>query len=122
MTMAHRSLPTLPWLTLLGFQLNAWMRSGDHGVSFDDIYRGLEDGQLWSLLEARMPDVGFTAILFEPVMSHERDAVQHVLRDVAGYLRGSERKKLGVVDGGLALLMALVLEAVQQRRWVPGSD
>lgn len=42
------------------------------------------------------------------------DAVISALRDAAGGMRGRELKKYGVKAGGLSLLMAYVIEAIQQ--------
>lgn len=118
-------LPTLHWLTLLCFQVNIWLRDSDHGITFDDVYRSLEDQSLWEMLKTRAPDVGVTGLLFVAHMDDERAAVLHVLRRAAGYLRHSERKRLGITEktkpGGLALLLALALEAIQQEHWKPSG-
>lgn len=37
-------------------------------------------------------------------------------------MRGRERRKYGIESGGLSLLMAYVLEALQQEDWEPGHD
>jgi len=120
-TNAPTTVPTLHWLTLLGYQINGWLRHGDHGLSFADVYDGLEAGTLWATLETRTSDVGFNGLFFLSEMQHERDAVLGVLRYVAGYLRGSERSRMGITSGGLALLMGLTLEAIQQQHWKPSD-
>jgi hypothetical protein len=37
-----------------------WLEEGDHGLAFTDIYDGLDNGTIWSVLTTRIPkiDVG----------------------------------------------------------------
>jgi len=45
-------------------------------------------------------------------------AVNEVLNEVAESLRGRESRKVGVRKSGLHLLLAFILEAMQQQYWV----
>lgn len=120
---ASLTTPPRPWLaslTYLGFQLNVWLEAGNHDLTFADIYRGLDDESLWDVLKEKIPrlDVG---IFTEFPDTGQGPAVVRALRDAAEGMRHRERRKYGVDEGGLSLLLAYVLEAIQQEYWIPGT-
>jgi len=107
--------PQRPWLSslchlamLINIQLDAGKR-----VGFDEIYGGLDDGDLFPRLEAKLP--GFDAWkLFTGVQG---EVVIAALREIGETVRGDERKSLGVEKNGLALLSSLVSSAIQEKLW-----
>jgi hypothetical protein len=107
-----------PWLTSLtfvGFNLTAAL---DHGhaasVTFEDVYRGLENGTLFEDLNEKLPGV-FDFSLFRE--GPQRERLLEVLQQAAGGLEGRERRKTGVENSGLALLVAFIFEAIQAHYW-----
>jgi hypothetical protein len=117
--------PIRPWLsavTYLGFQLNGWLENGNHGVTFEDVYEGLDNETLWQVINAKVPKMDLS--MFDPAIgpTNQGPALIRALRDAADGMRGRERRKYGVESGGLSLLLAFVLEAVQQEYWVPNSE
>ena len=105
--------PRLSTLAFAGFALNAYLSRRTTDMSFAEVYKSLEAGTLLDDLSGR---IGMDFSLF-PAGSPEQVAVVQVLRDVAGGLEGRERRKVGVETSGLHLLLAFVLEAMQQGYW-----
>lgn len=104
-------------LTFFGFNINFALDDGKgQDISFEDIYSGLESGRLLRNLVEKYPDT-FNLIHFDPEGDKEGELLR-VLNNVAGGVEGRERKKTGVEHSGLNLLMAFVLEAIQQGLWV----
>lgn len=108
-----------PWLsswTLIGFYTIAAIDRGNADkVSFDEVYAGIEKGTLLQDLNAMLPGE-FDFSLFPPGSDKEQELIE-VLQEVAGGLKGRERRKTGVEKSGLALLIAFILEAIQQGQW-----
>lgn len=118
-----RMMDSKPWLstlTHLGFEVNAVISHG-HGkaISFSELYKSLEEGTVLEDLSVKIPDE-FDFSLFPPE-SEQAKALNEVLNQVAGGLQGRERRKVGVEESGLHLLVAFVFEAVQQGYWVKPS-
>lgn len=109
--------PWLSTLALLSFSVNAALESGlGSDYSFRDVHRGIEEKTLFADLERRFPkrlDLG----IFRTHAEQKAGALE-ALRTAAGGVEGRERRKLGVTNNGLSLLLALVLEALQQGYWV----
>jgi hypothetical protein len=103
---------------MLGRQLNGFLEEGNHGVTFEHVYNGLDNGTLWEIVNKKVPDMDLSMFTGYP---EQGDAVISALKDAAGGMRGREVKKYGVKAGGLSLLMAYVIEAIQEEYWVPGS-
>jgi hypothetical protein len=108
-----------PWLSSLafmGFYVNSTIANG-HGndVSFDEIYSNLEKGTLLEFLNEKIPGQ-FDFSLFPPG-SDQCIGLNSVLNEVAGGLQGRERRKVGIEKSGLHLLLAFILEAMQQKNW-----
>lgn len=91
----------------------------EHGhlneITFDDIYRQIENGRLVPFLEDRLGD-DIDLSLISPDQEQGQYLIA-VLNEVAGGLHGRERKKLGVESCGLCLLLAFCIEAMQQCYW-----
>lgn len=106
--------PWLSSLTFIGFHTIAAL---DHGkgptVSFDDIYEGLEKGTLFQNLKKKLS----TDFSLFPAGSEQEREILEVLKRAAECLRGVERRKTGVENSGLSLLLALLLEVIQEGEW-----
>ena len=56
MTEHTQPRPRLSSLTWLGFQLNGWLQDTTNAeVTFDDVYKGLDSGSLWRILQNKIP-------------------------------------------------------------------
>jgi hypothetical protein len=108
--------PRLTSLTLLAFQLNIGLQDGNHGLTFDDVYDGIDGGTLWSVIEAKASNLDMS--LFTG--TDQGDATIAALRDAAAGMRGRE-STYGFRSGGLSLLMAFTIEAIQKDYWEAGS-
>ncbi len=111
--------PKRPWLSTLGFVgffINSAIAKG-HGkaVSFEEIYDSLERGTLLEDLDRKIPDT-FDFSLFPPG-GDQSVGLNETLDEVAGGLRDRERKKIGIEESGLHLLLAFIIEAMQQEYW-----
>jgi len=84
------------------------------GVSFDDIYQGLERGTLLRDLTDKVPGEFDLELLNS---TGEAPKLIGALNDATEAIRGRERCKSGVENSGLALLVAVILEAIQQGNW-----
>jgi hypothetical protein len=114
------SSSTKPWLSALsylGFQLTGWLEHGDHGLTFEDVYDGLDNGTLRSVLTKRTPDMDLG--LFTGLNNQQGPRVIAALARASEGLRGRERRKLGLETNGMCLLLAFVLEALQSQDWEP---
>ncbi len=101
-------------LTFTGFVVNAALDDGKGGdLSFDEIYSGLESGNLLVDLDRKYPAT-FDFSLFPAGGDAEQQLVE-ALNNASGGIRSRERRKTGVEHNGLCLLMALILEAIQVR-------
>ena len=111
--------PKLTTLSFVAFYVNSAIANGNlESVSFDEIYSGLEKGNLFDFLNDKLPGE-FDFSLFESG-SEQCIGFHQVLNNVAGVLHGRERRKLGIANSnhGLSLLLAFIIEAMQQRDWV----
>jgi hypothetical protein len=108
--------PQLLALTTVGFAVNSAIEDGDGDVSFDDVYKSLEQGRLLEMLDEKVPNQ-FDFSLFKPG-TDETVSLNKVLFDASAGLQGRERRKSGIEKSGLHLVMALILEAIQRHDWV----
>jgi hypothetical protein len=113
-----------PWLSMLsffGFQVNAAIEEGyGNAISFNDVYKGLEERNLFELLNEKLPGVLDLSLFLEcneESYLEQRNGILNALSDAASGMEGREIKKYGVKSSGLSLLMAYVLEAIQQKYW-----
>lgn len=107
----------LSTLTLIAFNIN-WAIEEGHGsqVSFDEIYSWLKEGKILERLNNKISDV-FDFSQY-PTGSDQAIAFNSVIHNVAGGLEGRERRKIGIKRNGLSLLLAFIIEAIQQKQWV----
>jgi hypothetical protein len=79
--------------------------------SFDDIYSAADRGELIDLF-MKIDDSGLIqgACRDQP----NRDEIERAFADATEALRGREMRKTGVGDNPLCMVMAIVLEAIQQ--------
>jgi hypothetical protein len=112
---AMATKPFLVYLTFLGFQVNRAIERGyGDKVTFTTIYKGIEWGTLIEDLGRKLPKViDFGPFLIE---QDQRNGLFEALRFVASGMKGRERK-YGIQKNGLSLLMAFILEAIQQECW-----
>lgn len=108
-----------PWLSTLafvGFAVNSAIEGG-HGddLSFAAIYQGIESGTLLDDIDQKLPGVCDFSLF--PAGGEQSVALHQVLSLIADGLRGRERRKLGIEKSGLHLLLAFVLEAMQNQYW-----
>ena len=109
--------PRLSALAFLGFSINIALEKGyADAISFNDIYTSLNNKTLLEDLETKIPDI-FDLSLY-PKGSEQNQYINEVLDYIAGGLQGRERKKVGIEKSGLHLLLAYILEAMQQKDWV----
>ena len=114
--------PKLCMLSFLGFQVNAAIEKGyGNKISFNDVYMGLEERNLFELLDKKLPKVLDISLFLESKEGNyleQRDGLLNALSDAASGMKGSESRKYGLESSGLSLLMAYILEAIQQEYWV----
>lgn len=110
----------LSTLTYLGFEVNTAIAQG-HGndITFDELYESLENGTILEDLDKMIPNE-FDFSLF-PTGSAQSAGLNEALYQVAEGLRGRERRKVGIEESGLHLLLAVILEAIQQGDWPPSN-
>lgn len=107
-------------LTFLGFEVNAAITQG-HGdaITFSELYKSLENGTILEDLKKKIPGE-FDFSLF-PTGSAQSAGLNEALGQAAEGLRGRERRKVGIEESGLHLLLAVILEAIQQGYWARSS-
>lgn len=100
-------------LTCLGFETTAVIdKCPELNISFAEIHAAAERGQLIAFLRQRYGDYAdLTLYNLDPAELAEAEAA---LRDAASALDGREGRKTGVRNNGLCLVLAIVLEAIQQ--------
>ena len=86
-------------------------RSEPAPFSFDDIYAAADNGTLVDLF-LKIDDSGIIELWAND--SEARSEMERAFSDAAEALRGRELRKTGVGDKPLCLVMAIVLEAIQQ--------
>ena len=94
-------LPQLSALTFIGFYVNSAIESGNGDkVSFSEIYRSLQNGTLFELLDRNIPgEFDFSLFKSDP---SETEAIHHVVFDASAGFEGRERKKAGIESSGAA--------------------
>jgi hypothetical protein len=108
--------PRLSSLTCLAFQVNSAIdEKRDEDFSFQEIYEGLETGSLLQDLSYKLPEVFDLGLILMDENQHR--GLIHVLKIASGAFEGREGRKVGVERSGLTLLIAIILEAIQQQNW-----
>ena len=108
--------PLLSALTFVGFAVNSAIEDGDGDVSFADVYKSLEQGRLLEMLNEKIPNQ-FDFSLFKQG-TEQNVWLNQVLLDAAVAFQGRERRKSGIQESGLHLVIVLILEAIQRHDWV----
>jgi len=100
-------------LTYLGFEINAVCDScPDFELSFAEVHEAARNGQLVPLLAERFgDDADFSVFNKAP---DELAEVEAALREAASALKGQEERIVGVRKSGICLVIAIILEAIQQ--------
>jgi len=100
-------------LTTIGFCANMAI---DHKkqakFSFDDLYEAAEKGRLVSLLMQSLDDSGIIELWARD--DETREEVERSLTNAIEALRGREIGKTGIGDNPLCMVIAIVLEAIQE--------
>jgi hypothetical protein len=105
---------TVTNLTHLAFQINAIIDSEeDFDLSYREIYEATDLGRLLEHLDKQLDKRADLYLLTSLEPDHVL-AIEKALQDAAEALRGRESRKARVKNSGLCLLMAIILEALQQ--------
>lgn len=102
----------LSQITSIGWCANMMLDRGEQApFTFDDIYAAADSGTLVDLL-LKIDDSGIIEITArEPA---QRAETEGALANAVEALRGRELRKTGVGDKPLCMVLAIVLEAIQQ--------
>ena len=101
-------------LTYLGFETTAvWDSCPDFELSFREVHDAAQRGQLVAVLRKRFGDAADLS-LFD-MDAKELADTEAALREAASALEGRERRKTGVSNSGICLVMAIIFEAIQQQ-------
>ena len=84
--------------------------------TIDELYQAVDEGRLTDLLWKSIDDSGIIELWATDVSA--KNEVEQALGDAASALRGREIRKSGVGENALCLVMAFVLEAIQQQHRV----
>lgn len=114
--------PERPWLSTLthiGRLINIQLARGEHDVTFDEIYAGLESGELWEDLERKFPGFDHFGLITRAHSKSPQGALAIAALNEASACvdRGREHNDAGIEEDGLALLLSFVLEAIDERLW-----
>ncbi len=103
----------LSMLTSIGFCANiAIDQKQPAPFSFEDLYNASDSGTLVDLLQRSIDDSGSIALWAKNL--NDKRAVEKALNNAAEALRGRELRKVGIGDNPLCMVIAIVLEAIQQ--------
>ncbi len=94
-------------LTFLGFYLNAAKDSGKYNITIQEVKNHLFDGTLFPFLQDKLKnDIDITVLSEE-----DKKLLSDEWRDMAEAV--SEKRKFGIYNDGLCLLVAYILESIQ---------
>ena len=100
-------------LTAIGFCANiAIDQKKAAPFSLDDLYRASDSENIVDFLQKTIDDSGVIAFIAEN--SENKRSVEKALNNAMGALRGRELRKVGISDNPLCMVIAIVLEAIQQ--------
>src|SRR5437870_4724574 len=108
------SKPSLTALTHLAFHINAMLDAcPGFNLSYAEIHEAAEIGRLVELLAKRLRGhVDLYLLTSDP---EQLTSLEIALGAAAEVLRGRERAKANISKSGLCLVMAIILEAIQQQ-------
>lgn len=101
-------------LTYLGFEVNAVCDAcPDFEFTLERIHRAAREKNVVSSLAERFGELADLSLLLSN--PKELAEIEKALSDAASALEGRESRKVGIKNSGLCLVMALILEAIQQQ-------
>ncbi len=103
-------------LTLLILELNAAIDTGKHrDITIEEVKQHIDEGDILEYLNTRLGDDIDLSLLLHPNYGlQEGRAITTALQSLRGAYGGDERRKWGVQNSGLCLMVAWVNEMVQQ--------
>ena len=105
---------TLSELTFLILNLNSLVDGGYHeGVPMEEAKTHIDRGDVFDWLSQKF--AGHIDLSIYPANGKTRGEITKGLQDILGGNSGRERRKWGVENNGICLLIAWVNELVQQR-------
>jgi hypothetical protein len=126
MASAASSQATLIDLTFLILGLNSLIDSGDYqDVSIREVEPHIRSGDLLDWMAERFKGDIDLSLHNAPHNAARKQDIIDGLQEILGGYAGSERRKWGIENSGLCLLLAWTNELISQRRFidqVPGSD
>ncbi len=100
-------------LTSIGFCANTALdQKKTAPFSFDDLYAAAEEARLVDLFRRTIDTIGVIEAWAK--RTEDSRAVEEALDGAAEALKGRELRKVGVGDNPLCMVIAIVLEAIQQ--------
>jgi len=103
----------LSQITSIGWCANMMLdRKEQPSFTIDDIYTAVDEGGLVDLLMKTIDDSGLIEACAQ--RPEQKAELENALSNAAEALRGRELRKAGVGENALCLVMAIVLEAIQQ--------
>jgi len=103
-------------LTLLILHINALIDSGKYSdISIDDIHRAIEKKQVLRFIKDRVgADIDLSIHLGDSPYGDFESYFETQLENIYGGCAGQERRKWGVENSGLCLVLAWTSEIVQR--------
>jgi hypothetical protein len=109
-----KNYPRLSLLTCLCAEINILLDKGKN-VSFDYIIKNIDNQRLIQTIENDFnDDVDFSLFHNDQEVI---DSLNYLFIDSLEAFRGQERRKAGIENNGLCLLMAVILEIIQRKKW-----
>jgi hypothetical protein len=98
-------------LTFLGFYINSAIDTGKYdGISVSDVQDQIRAGTIFEFLQRKLGNDIDLSIL-------DGEKKTELLKEWTGLVEAvDERRKMGIEKSGLTLLMAYLLEGIQQRQ------
>jgi len=98
-------------LLMLGYEVNAVIDAcPDKNLSFNEVHTAAQNGTLVLLLEQHFGNLIDLSLLSSDC--EDLPQLNALLREASEVLEGCERKKVGIENMGLCLVMAIVLQAI----------
>jgi len=94
--------------TYIGFYIVSALDDGEN-LSLDEVKDAMENQELIRYLDLKLENVDFSLI-----KGKEAEEIEQKLCEIRLGQEGRERRKFGIKQNGLALVLAYVLEAIQQ--------
>lgn len=103
-------------LTLLMLHVNALIDSGKYSdISIDDIHTAIEEKRVLRFLKERAgADIDLSIHLESTAYGDFETYFEGMLENIYGGYAGQERRKWGVQNSGLCLVIAWINEIIQQ--------